>query len=92
MSALRNPAEARWRRLFSLGEWEVYLQKPPNKHGWSCLVIRLLDPRAGKRSWWLNYHHARGLARHVESEHLARSHPLFVQDLLAKLRRWPPQP
>jgi hypothetical protein len=76
--------------LFSLGPWSVFLQRPVNRHGWARLVIRLTDAQAPKRSFWIAWHTAQGMARDQDAERLAQDHPQFMRDLQLKLRRWQP--
>jgi hypothetical protein len=90
---LRDVSQTSWRPLFTLGPWQVFLAKPPNKYGWARVTVRLLDARAPKRSWWFAWHVAEArMSCTVDSEDLAQSHPAFMRDLQLKLRNWRPQP
>jgi hypothetical protein len=93
MSYLRDVTQTSWRRLYALGPWEIYLVEMPNRYGWAEVTVRLLDARAGKRSWWFTWNVSEArVARTPDSERLALEHPVFMRDLQLKLRNWRPQP
>jgi hypothetical protein len=92
MTALLDATKQGWRPLLPLGPWEAFLAKGPNRYNWSWIVVRLVDGRARRRSWWLSYNHIEGrLARRPDADYLFTHHGDIAKQLVARLRNWTPQ-
>jgi hypothetical protein len=94
MSAFIDASERDWQPLFEIGKWAAYLTRPPNQYGWCEITVRLLDAKASRRAWWLNWSiNERRLAYKSDSDDLRAKHPQVIRALELRLRDrvWEPQ-
>jgi hypothetical protein len=89
---LIDPSTRRdWLKLWEFGEWQIYWTDRVNKGGWCGLLVRRLDPRASRRSWWLRWSTTeQRVARSAYSIDLERRHPSLIPQLRCRLKDWRP--